>query len=653
MSLLQLENIGIEFAGRWLVKDVSYQFSMGESLGLIGRNGTGKSTLLKIIAGELKPTEGKVHAAKTLQIGYFNQDLLSYQTDRSIVEVVRNAYAPLLTLEAEIETLQRKIENGESDPQLWDDLSIKQALFETRGGSKIDSNVHSVLSGLGFNADNHHQPYSTFSGGWRMRVLLAKMLLMNPELLLLDEPTNHLDLPSIQWLENYLKGFEGSYLIVSHDRYFLDRMVGKILEISHRQLHVYAGNYTYYLDEKALREAQLRRSYENQQKYIAEQEKFIDRFRAKATKARQAQSRLKQLEKIDLIDAPETETIGLNIQFNMKITSGKEVLTLQHISKSYGERHILNDTSALVERGDKIALIGANGIGKSTLLRILANTESHEGSRVEGHNVITSFFTQHQLEALNLQQSIFEEVHDHASDKTETYVRNILGCFMFSGDEVDKPIKVLSGGEKSRVALAKTLLSEANFLLLDEPTNHLDIPSIQILVESLNQYPGTYVVVSHDRFFLQKIANKIWYIDNQQIKIYPGTYDEFETWYARQQEMQTSKLSSTTTSTTERNASEQSPRSGASTQRYEQQKKVKNRIKKVYQEIATTESQIAQLENQISELEIEMALPEVAVNFDQLQKLQERHGAVQQQLQNANTQWEELALELEELEAEA
>ncbi len=646
MALLNLENIGIEFSGRWLLSEATYQFNPGERIGLIGRNGAGKSTLLKIIAGQMSPTHGQLHRSNSLEVAYFHQDLLSYQSDSPIDEIVREAFTDLLHMESKIEQLQQTLDSGSTDPSIWDEISNLQVIFDTQGGHLIDSQVHGVLSGLGFSDEEQVQPFSTFSGGWRMRVMLAKMLLMQPDLLLLDEPTNHLDLPSIQWLENYLKTFPGSCIIVSHDRFFLDRMADKILEISHQKLNIYAGNYSYYLKEKQLREEQRRNTYENQQKYIADQEKFINRFRYKASKARQVQSKIKQLEKIDLVEAPESDTADINIHFEMKYPSGKEVLTLDTISKSYDKKEILHNTSATILRGDKIALIGANGTGKSTLLRILANNESFQGKRTEGHNVNTSFFAQHQLEALDLSKSILEEIAYHSSERTETYLRNILGCFMFSGDEVDKKIHVLSGGEKSRVALAKILLSEANFLLLDEPTNHLDIQSIQVLVEALNEYPGTYVVVSHDRFFLQKIANKIWYLENHIIKEYPGSYDEYERW--RQQ--QESSSESDTHSKKEKDTYSAQPDTEDKKIDFQEQKKIKNRIKKLYSEIDTVEREISNLETDKQNKELEMAQPDVAADFDKLQVLQQEHQSLQNQLQVSQEQWESLMLELEELE---
>ena len=645
--MLTLDKLGIEFSGRWLLRNASYQFNPGERIGLIGRNGAGKSTLLRVIAGDMRPSEGQLHQAGQVKIAFFNQDLLSYETDRPVFEVARDAFAPLLQLQAEIDSLHHRLEAGETDPSLWDALAAKQALFETQGGNRIEAAVHSVLRGLGFSDEDRQQPYFTFSGGWRMRVMLAQMLLTDPDILLLDEPTNHLDLPSIQWLENYLKTFRGTCIVVSHDRFFIDRIANKILEISLQSLHAYTGNYAYYLQEKALRHEQHLRAYENQQKFITEQERFINRFRAKATKATQVQSRVKQLDKLERIPAPEEESVKLSFRFEVGVTSGKEVLRLRQVHKAYGDKVILAGASATVMRGDKIALIGANGLGKSTLLRIIAGTEPHEGLREPGHQVVQTFFAQHQLEALTLSASILEEVARAAAGKTENELRTLLGCFMFSGDDAGKSIRVLSGGEKSRVALAKTLLSQANLLLLDEPTNHLDIPSIQILVEALQAYAGTYVVVSHDRFFLEKVANKIWYLEDRQIKEYPGTYAEYEAWQARM----AAQAGATAAPVVEQKAAATPvPDPSAEAGDYRQRKQARNRAKKLERDIAEIEARIEQLEGEVAAAEAQMARPEVAADYEALAQAQAQYQALHTAIATATADWEALHLELEGLE---
>ena len=353
---------------------------------------------------------------------------------------------------------------------------------------------------------------------------------MQPDVLLLDEPTNHLDLPSIEWLEKYLQHYRGSVVIVSHDRYFLDRMVTKIVELYQQQLHFYTGNYSYYLQEKMQRIELQKRAYENQQDYIRQQEKFVERFKAKASKAAQAQSIMKRLDKIERIENTDLERPNMRINFTIGITPGRVLCTLKDVSKSFGNVKIVDHAKAEINRGDKIGLIGANGKGKSTLLRMVAGTETFEGERIEGHNVKDAFYAQHQLEALDINNTVLEEMKLCGSGKTELELRTLLGCFLFSGDEVEKKIKVLSGGEKARVALAKTIVSKANFLLLDEPTNHLDIHSVDLLIEALNKYEGSYILVSHDRYFVNQTANKIWEIEDYKIREFVGTYNEWERW---------------------------------------------------------------------------------------------------------------------------
>jgi len=407
--------------------------------------------------------------------------------------------------------------------------------MEVLDGYSIHHRTEEILQGLGFaNADLGKQ-YKNFSGGWRMRVLLAKMILMNPDVLLMDEPTNHLDLPSIEWLEKYLIHYPGAVVIVSHDRFFLDRMVNKIVELYQRELHFYTGNYSYYEQEKALRIDMQQKAYENQQDYIRQNERFVERFKAKASKAAAAQSIVKRLEKLDRIENVELERPNMRINFAIDRTPGKIVATLKHVSKSFGDVKILEDTGAEIDRGDKIALIGANGKGKSTLLRIIAGTESFTGDREWGYNVEESFYAQHQLEALNQNNDVLEELKEARSGKNDLELRSLLGAFLFSGEAVEKKIKVLSGGEKARVALAKTIASKANFLMLDEPTNHLDIHSVDLLVEALNKYEGTIVLVSHDRYFISRIANKIWDIEDYKIREFKGTYAEYEDWKERKE----------------------------------------------------------------------------------------------------------------------
>ena len=445
-----------------------------------------------------------------------------------------SAFERVLEVEKELEDLAKELETNPTD-----ELGIKYAdllnEMDVLDGYSVHHKTEEILQGLGFSNADVSRPYKEFSGGWRMRVLLAKMILMAPDVLLLDEPTNHLDLPSIEWLERYLIHYKGSVVIVSHDRFFLDRMVNKIVEIYQGELHIYSGNYTYYQTEKAVRIEMQKRAFENQQDYIRQQERVVERFKAKASKAAMAQSIIKKLDKIERIEDTNLERPNIKINFSIDKQPGKVLCTVKDISKSFATTKIVENTGAEISRGDKIALIGANGKGKSTLLRILAGVEPFEGGeRTWGHNVVDAFYAQHQLEALNIENPILEEMERAGSGKTTLELRTLMGCFLFGGDDIDKKIKVLSGGEKARVALAKTIVSKANFLLLDEPTNHLDMHSVELLVEALNKYEGSFILVSHDRYFVSKTANKIWEIDNYEIKEFNGGYDEWMEWKERQ-----------------------------------------------------------------------------------------------------------------------
>ena len=527
--MISISNISYFIGGRALYENASMFVRPDDKIGLIGLNGRGKSTLLKLINGDLTLDAGSISKSKDCTIGFLNQDLLSYQTDDAILTVAMEAFKDAVETQRQIEKILHKLETEYSD-DLVEKLTKLQEKFEQLDGYTMQAKAEEVLEGIGFATADLHRPLKEFSGGWRMRVMLAKLLLEKPSLLMLDEPTNHLDLPSIEWVENYLRTYDGAVIIVSHDRQFLDNVISKTVDVTQQQLVTYEGNYSFYLHEKEMREEIQQNAFDNQQAKIRQAERFIERFRAKASKARLVKSREKALERMDIIEEVVDDTAAVNFKFKFKQPSGRHVVTLKDVSKSYGSLNILSHTDATIERGDKIALIGANGKGKSTLLRILSGNEPVEGERVIGYNVIQGFYAQHQLEALHVDNEILEELKQAGSGKTEQELRGILGCFLFSDDDQYKKIKVLSGGEKSRVALAKTLISEANFLLLDEPTNHLDFISENILIQALEQYQGSFVVVSHNRYFISQIANKIWYIANHQIKQYPGTYDEYEYW---------------------------------------------------------------------------------------------------------------------------
>ncbi len=528
--LVSLQNVSFFFGARAIIEDASWQIGTGERIGLVGHNGAGKSTVLRMITGQYSIDSGSISKPKDVTLGFFNQDLLSFSSSDSILKVGMQAFEKAHEVEKEMERILKELESKSDDVKLLDDYSHALHDFEVAGGYEMEHKSAQVLEGLGFTTEDLQRSYDEFSGGWRMRVLLAKMMLQAPDLLLLDEPTNHLDLPSIEWLERYLQGYPGSVVIVSHDRYFLDRMVTKIVEVWQRDLVQYSGNYSFFLQEKEERMVLQQRAFENQQDYIRQQERFIERFRAKATKAAAAQSAIKRLDKIDRIEAPDGSVPTMNINFDVAVQPGKIISTLKNISKSFGKNVILENADAEILRGDKIALIGANGKGKSTLLRIIAGTEKHEGERKDGHNVEESFYAQHQLEALNIENEMLDEMKQAGTGKNELELRQLLGCFLFTGDDVFKKIKVLSGGEKARVALAKVIAAKGNFLMLDEPTNHLDMISVEMLIEALNKYQGTLIFVSHDRYFISKTANKIWYIEDHKIKEFVGTYDEYVVW---------------------------------------------------------------------------------------------------------------------------
>jgi ATP-binding cassette subfamily F protein 3 len=530
--LIGLNNVTFEFGARTIVRNATWHVHPNERIGLIGYNGTGKSTLLKVLVQEYTPSEGTVEKGRETTIGYLHQDLLSFDTNDSIRDVALHAFDKVMALQKEQAELEKKLETDESEALLIRYTDILHEI-DVLDGYTVEHRTEEVLHGLGFTDEQLSKPYKQFSGGWRMRVLLAKMILQNPDVLLLDEPTNHLDLPSIEWLEKYLLKYQGSVIIVSHDKFFLDRMVTKIVEVYQQELHIYSGNYSYYETEKALRIDMQQKAYENQQDYIRQQERFVDRFKAKASKAALAQSVVKRLDKLERIESVEMERPNIRINFNVNQQPGKIIATLKNASKSFGDNVILKNTNLEVDRGDKIALIGANGKGKSTLLRMIVGTEKFEGERVWGHNVVESFYAQHQLEALDMNNTLIEEMNGSGAGKTDQEYRNLLGGFLFGGDDVDKKIKVLSGGEKARVALAKTIVSKANVLLLDEPTNHLDIHSVELLADALNKYEGSIILVSHDRYFISKVANKIWEIVDHEVKEFKGSYAEWIDWNER------------------------------------------------------------------------------------------------------------------------
>ncbi len=634
--LLGLQNVTFEFGARVIVKDATWHIQPNERIGLIGYNGTGKSTLLKVFTNQYLPTAGTVEKGRETTVGFLHQDLLSFDTEESILEVALGAFEKVRILEKEIEQIGIELEKS-SDEALAHLYADKLHELEILGGYDIHHKTEEILQGLGFPNADLQRPYKTFSGGWRMRVLLAKMILMNPDVLLLDEPTNHLDLPSIEWLEKYLQHYRGSVVIVSHDRYFLDRMVTKIVELYQQELHFYSGNYSYYLEEKMQRIELQKRAYENQQEYIRQQERFVERFKAKASKAAQAQSIVKRLDKIERIENTDLERPNMRINFTIGNTPGRILCTLKDASKKFGEVKIVEHTGAEINRGDKIGLIGANGKGKSTLLRMVAGVEPFEGERIEGHNVKDAFYAQHQLEALNLNHTVLEEMNYSGSGKTELELRTLLGCFLFSGDDVDKKIKVLSGGEKARVALAKTIVSKANFLLLDEPTNHLDMHSVDLLIEALNKYEGSYILVSHDRYFVNKTANKIWEIEDYKIKEFVGTYDEWERWKQERKAAETSSQKKKEPAEKKPNVAIEK-KTSPQPQNKEQEKELQ-RLRKQFQQ---SEEKVGKLNIEKTKLEADLALPEIYLDKQKFIEAENKYKQNMENLAKTNKEYETL-----------
>lgn len=637
--MIAINNLTFEIGARALYDEANWHIKPGEKIGLIGANGTGKTTLLKIITGEYTPTSGTISMAKDLTMGYLNQDLLSYSSDKNIVHVAMEAFERQNQLHDEIEVLLKKIETDYTE-DLLHKLSDKQHEFELLDGYNIEYKAHEILAGLGFSEMDCLRKLSTFSGGWRMRVMLAKILLQAPDILLLDEPTNHLDLPSIQWLEDYLKSFEGAIVIVSHDRWFLDKVINRTVEARKGKLTVYAGNYSFYLEEKSLREEIQRGEFKNQQSKIKQEERLIERFRAKASKAKMAQSRIKMLDKMERVDDVDDDNPEVNFRFKFSRQSGRHVVTIEDISKSYPTIDILNHAEAIIEKGDKIALIGANGKGKSTLLRIVAGADKEFTGKCEtGHNVTQTFFAQHQLESLHLEHQILQELQAFAPKHTDTELRSILGSFLFTGDDVFKKIKVLSGGEKSRVALAKALTADANFLILDEPTNHLDMASVNILIQALQQYEGTIIVVSHDRYFLDNVANKIWFIEDQKIKVYPGTYAEYDVWNAKRKldPKQAAPLP-------KKEEKKPEPVKEISENKFQQ-------LKKLNQDLAKLEEQASAIEGEVKELNEKLSDQNLYSDTVNLKKTKIAYSEKQDELKQVQKQWEALAEQIMELEA--
>ena len=615
-----------------------------DRIGLVGANGTGKSTLMKIFAGIETLDYGSFSTAKGISAGYLPQDGLTLSGQTVFAECMA-VFSELREMEQEMEDLTARMpELDQSSPEYAQVAQRYQRLeheFRTRDGYAIEAQVGSVLMGLGFRKEDWHRRTEEFSGGWQMRIALAKLLLQEPNLLLLDEPTNHLDLEARNWLEEYLTHYPNAFVLISHDRYFLDVTVNKIAEIWNKRINLYPGNYEKYLASKTQRMEQLEAAYRNQRERIEQLEVFINRFRYQATKAKQVQSRIKELEKIERIELPEEEKV-IHFSFQQPKPSGRIVAEFIDVAKSYGEKEVFRNVSFMIERGDRIALVGVNGAGKSTLIKLLAETEPLTGGQFRlGHNVLPDYFAQDQYKELNPDARILDDIGELSPRSTQTELRSLLGCFLFSADDVFKRIGVLSGGERNRYALLRMLLHPANFLLLDEPTNHLDMRAKDVLLKALMDYTGTVVFVSHDRYFIDKLATRVFEVGDGKVDVYPGNYED----YRWRKEGGAEKLQETVSRSTiiaqpvNGNESKATAFDDSKSRRLNpiKRKQMEERVKELEAEISHAETSIAACE----------AALQTFVSAEETARRTEEMNKTRSQLQSFLSEWEDLAQALE------
>jgi len=639
--MIQLSSAGKRYGHKLLFEGVDWLITPKDRIGLVGANGTGKSTLLKVLGGLETLDYGSISIAKGISAGYLPQDGLTL-SGRTVFAECMSVFSKLRAMEEEMEQLtasMSELDHASAEyAQVADRYQRVEHEFQTRDGYAIEAQVGSVLTGLGFRKDDWDRQTDEFSGGWQMRIALAKLLLQKPNLLLLDEPTNHLDLEARNWLEEYLTEYPYAFVLISHDRYFLDVTVGKIVEIWNKRIHFYAGNYDKYEEQKTQRREQLDAAYRNQRERIEQLEVFINRFRYQATKAKQVQSRIKELEKMDRIELPEEEKT-IHFSFPQPKASGRIVAEFAGIAKSYGEKEVFRDVSFMIERGDRIALVGVNGAGKSTLIKLLAGKEPPSaGAYRLGHNVQADYFAQDQYKELDQDARIFDDLAELSPRSTQTELRSLLGCFLFSADEVFKRIGVLSGGERNRYALLRMLLHPANFLLLDEPTNHLDMRAKDVLLEALSKYTGTVVFVSHDRYFIDKLATRVFEIGDGRVEVYPGNYEDYR-WRkgggaARLQEAVAAAPAAV------------QPVNGNGAAPAESKSKRLNPIKR-----KQMEDRVRELEHEITRMEAAIAECESAlqtfVSADETQRLTQELEKHKRSLQAKVQEWEELGQALE------
>ena len=629
--MLNVHNLSVSFQGEYLFEEVAFMLNGGDRVGLIGKNGAGKSTMLKLLAREIKPDSGIIATDKEVRIGFLKQDI-DFVKGRTILEEAYQAFEEIKRLELLLDDIHHQLETrtdyeSEAYHDLLNNLSDYTHHYELIGGYQYQGDTEKVLLGLGFKRDDFNKLTDTFSGGWRMRIELAKLLLQNNDILLLDEPTNHLDIESIIWLEQFLTTYAGAVVIVSHDKMFLDNVTNRTIEISVGKIYDYPKPYSKFLElRQEIREQQLA-SQKNQEKKIQQTEKLIEKFRAKASKASMAQSLIKKLDKIERIEVDEEDNAVMSVRFPVSVTPGKVVLEIDRVSKSYGEKQVLQEVSLLVERGSKIAFVGQNGQGKTTLAKMIVGEIPYEGTIKLGHNVQLGYFAQNQADYLDGEITVLDTMYNAANDTNRIKVRDIRGSFLFRGDEVDKKVKVLSGGERNRLALAKMLLSDFNVLVMDEPTNHLDIKSKNVLKKALQQFEGTLIIVSHDRDFLQGLTDKVYEFKDRHLKEYLGDIDFYleQRAAANFREIEQNKEAATVVETKNVATTDEK----LSFEQQKQQKSVQNKLNKI-------ENNITLLEKELKEMDILMG---EQVQSDVFYKEYEQK---KQMLEDLMTEWEAL-----------
>ena len=638
--MIALDAVSKGYGGQTLLREVSWRIGRGERVGLCGPNGTGKTTLCRILAGVEDPDAGRVHRDTGVTVGYLPQEVGASEAGTVLAEAL-SGFGEVWRLEAELERLAGLMAAADAGPELTERYGEVQHRFEALGGYRLEAEAKIILGGLGFVSTDVHRPLGEFSGGWRMRAALARLLLLRPDLLLLDEPTNHLDLESLAWLESFLSSYDGSVVVVSHDRYFLNRMVTSIAEMADGTVTLYMGDYDHYLVEREARHALLEARQRNQAKRVAEIERFIDRFRFQATKARQVQSRVKMLEKIERIEVG-AEARRIHFAFPQPPRTGRTVARLVGVHKAYGDNVVYAGIEFAVERGQRVALVGVNGAGKSTLLKMLAGVLPFDrGERTLGSNVAVHYYAQHQLDALDPGRTVLEELEGADPTAPIQRLRSILGSFLFSGDQVDKRISVLSGGEKARVALAKMLVRPAALLCMDEPTNHLDLASKEVLEGALAAFTGTIVFISHDRYFINRIATQVVEVDRGWLTTHLGNYDDYLARKARP------KAAPAVIPRVPVVGTAAGPVSKAPQKKVQPPRKALDReIKAIKARLQAVETQISTMERRLEEIALSLADPDLYRDGERVRQIAQARKDAEGQVAWLMKEWEELSLQL-------